>query len=360
MVHWARAGVSIRIAVLGWALLVGCGGKDEQRQPVDAAGGAAGAGGGGSAAEGPLEWLGTPVRFADAAEGARILGTSDRFTRNLSAFDRGLRMRTLATTNEQAYLEHAALQALDWNEREHRTWTTAVRRVGEALIGLELDLPDEVWLVQSTGDEDAGFPYTRGNAIVVPGLQLDEVWLAAHELFHLVSREDPALSPSLYPLVGFSHFSGVEFPGELEDRRITNPDAFRLDDVVRIDTAEGPRDVVPILMSRLELPEALEQPVFASVLQLELLEVDVAAERAVRDADGDASVLVVDETDYEARTSVNTGYVYHAEEVLADNFAHLLTRRAGIELEIEDEQPEVLEALEAALSERKSSRQDRR
>lgn len=316
--------------------------------------GGAGSGADGGSDVGPIRWLGAEVRFADVEQARSILGASDGFTQSQSAFDRGLRMRTEAPTSEADYLAYAAEQAREWPEALRRRWDGAARELSGALRGLELGLPEVIWLVQSTGAEDAAAPYTRQNAIILQGSEFDAGLLLAHELFHVASREDPLLAPSLYSHIGFSPIEDLPFPEELEARRITNPDAYHLDDVIRVQGPEGLRDVTPFLRSSLDLEMALlEERTLLSVVEVVLLEVDTETSSVIRTDDGDVSTFELDATDYETRAAVNTDYVLDSEEVLADNFALLFARCAGYDLaDFGVDRPEVLDALETALEAR--------
>jgi hypothetical protein len=317
-----------------FSLLLGCGESNEVPS--------------GEAAPDAIRWLGTPVRFADESEARDRLGRSDAFTRTLSAFDRGYRMRTLEPTVEADYLAHAAEQALDWEARERAAWETSARTLSEALEGLELSLPDEVSLVSSTGDEDVGAPYTRGNAIVLPFHPTPGRFaIIAHELFHIASRFDSGLFRRLAPLVGFEPLAEIPIPEQLDERRVTNPDAYALNAAIRVQAAGNGADVVPMLRSAAPLADALKSPDFFGLVRIELLRVDLSAGELITEPDGSITPIPADDTDYYELAAVNTSYVLHAEEVLADNFALLMERR--LDPEVVPERPEVLDAIEAEL-----------
>jgi hypothetical protein len=297
-----------------------------------------------------LRLLGATVRFASAEEAAVILGTEDDFTRALSAFDRGFRMNTLSDTTPEAFLEHAAAQARAWSEPRMRRWRGAIAELAPALEGLELALPDEIVLVSSSGEEDIGQPHTRGESIVFPehGEGFYPFGQLAHELFHVASRFEPSLRDRSYPLAGFAHFAPLAFPHDLEERRITNPDAPHLDCSIRVETPAGERDVVPILQAEDDLPTTLQGSIFPSLSEPHLLEVDLEAAALVTDEAGGAIVLRASETNYASVAAVNTEYVIHADEVLAENFALLVDRRRGVE--VTASRPDVLDALESEIS----------
>jgi hypothetical protein len=291
-----------------------------------------------------------PVRFAAKHEAASVLGTDDAFAEVLSDFDRGIRLQTVAPVTTADYLAYAQTQALDWSATERTRFAAQAKALELSLAGLSLELPESVLLVQSTGEEDFESPYTRGAAIIIPQDRVffDFYQLLAHELLHVATRHDPTLRNRLYPLLGFSTFSGVQYPAALESRRITNPDAFELNATVQVSTDDGRRDVVPILQSSLPLDAALGRAQRLSVVELQLLEVDPATASVVLDADGNATVLGEAATDYDQVAGINTDYTLHAEEVLADNFSLLMLRRAGDPQNVPH--PEVLDAIEAELT----------
>ena len=108
-------------------------------------------------------------------------------------------------------------------------------------------------MVFTTGEEEGDAAYCRGTAIVLPkaivrrARGLDR--FAAHELFHVLCTHNPQLRRRLYALVGFRPCREIELPCALAPRKITNPDAPRLDHVAEIEH-EGERiGVAPLLLS---------------------------------------------------------------------------------------------------------------
>jgi hypothetical protein len=92
---------------LGFVALLACSSDNDPNPGNGAAGGTtavAGPGGsggsGGAGGQPPSSWLGSEVRFAVAAEASAFLGTSDGFTQAMSAFDRGMRMKTIDPVTE--------------------------------------------------------------------------------------------------------------------------------------------------------------------------------------------------------------------------------------------------------------------
>jgi len=72
--------------------------------------------------------------------------------------------------------------------------------------------------VKTTGEEEFNSAYTRNRSIALPEsftLATDErrdFFLLAHELFHVLSRENPGQRHALYALLGFERLAKFEYP----------------------------------------------------------------------------------------------------------------------------------------------------
>jgi hypothetical protein len=98
------------------------------------------------------------MEFASAEWGGELLGRVDRWARQLSAFDRAARQRTLEPTTMEELLAFVSGSALSWTSEEQAYWSRLVDRLSEAVNGLMLSVP-EIFLVKTTGLEEFGFAY---------------------------------------------------------------------------------------------------------------------------------------------------------------------------------------------------------
>ena len=94
-------------------------------------------------------------------------------------------------------------------------------------------------MIKTTGAEEGNAAYTRATAIVLPKSELGKGQdhlkkLICHELFHILSRQNPELREKLYAIIGFTKCNEIKLPPELERRKITNPDAPRNDHFIRL------------------------------------------------------------------------------------------------------------------------------
>ena len=235
----------------------------------------------------------THLRLANASEGRAILAAEDDFTRALGSFDRSFRMRTTERVDDADLRAFLGAQVLDFTAEETTAWEEAIAALAVGARGLGRLLPPEVLLVKTSGREERDHAYTRGNAIVLPAARVQSLRgeralrLLAHELFHVASRASPALRDATYALLGFTKVGPITPPSELDDKRMTNPDAHALGHYIRL----GERAFVPLLTCPLPLADVLERTSVLGVVHVTLLEIDPDAGTVVRDVAG-APVLV--------------------------------------------------------------------
>ncbi len=267
--------------------------------------------------------------FVTPEEGAAHLGMSDAFTQALSPLERNIRVGQ-AGISEAALLEYASNQVLAWTPEETKKLSSVAQTLSERLKGLQYALPNRVLLIATTGEEEFNSAYTRRNAIVFPERLLaapEEVLLPllAHELFHVLSKTAaPAARDALYEIIGFTRCDGFTYPPELADFKLTNPDGTDSDHTIA--TSVG--NVLPVLFipGELDLSEKKNpgQLLAEGTLQFKMIAVDDAC-AAVKE-NGALSLYDVGELNgFFEKVGENTSYIIHPDEILADNFALLLT-----------------------------------
>ena len=276
------------------------------------------------------------VAFADLHRAQKTLGHKDRWANQLSDFDLGARQKTAEPTSLKEFLDFAADAGRDWTALEKTNWTEVVDKLSDAMGGLNLRMPT-IDLVKTSGEEELGAAgYTRRNAIMlsqsVTALPTTDprraYFLLAHEVFHVLSRTDPLLRDDLYALLGFKNVDGFEYPAELEDRRLSNPDAFEYLHTLTVQSGSESVDVMPVIQSLLPLNEVIQLPNFFDALDIVLLSVDAGTGEALRDGNGDLIKYNFGNTNWIPLMLRNSSFIIHPEEILADNFATLMEWRS--------------------------------
>jgi hypothetical protein len=177
--------------------------------------------------------------------------------------------------------------------------------------------------------------------------QKDLQKLICHELFHILSRQNPELREKLYAIIGFTKCNEIKLPPELERRKITNPDAPRNDHFIRLQISGRESLAVPILVSSVETYDVKRGGEFFSYLQFQFLvvEKDGDSEKLKPVMDGSAPKLVGANqvSGFMEQIGRNTDYIIHPEEILADNFALLVLGQPDVP------SPEILRKMKEVL-----------
>ena len=110
-------------------------------------------------------------------------------------------MRTATDPGEQQYLEFIQAQVIPWEKETRLSLQQAIKNLEPKLAAHGIQLKSPVNLIHTTGKEESGAAYTRGNEIIFTKRIFDPLKpptkLLAHELFHVIS--------------GNTHFFGTSF-----------------------------------------------------------------------------------------------------------------------------------------------------
>jgi hypothetical protein len=306
----------------------------------------------------------TRLVFATAAEARAELGKRDAFVERMSPFDRSSRLKTDKPVDEATYLAFAAAQAREWSPDEQSRVSAALEGLKGGLESLDLQFPEEIQLIKTTGLEEGAAAYTRSTAIILPANILASAQpqlesLLCHELFHVLSRHDAQLRDRLYRSIGFQPCAELRLPEGLRQRRITNPDGPIDDHCIKIKPAQSEVEgteqwAIPILTSTSDTYDPAKGGEFFDYLTFKLILVDrTASDRAQPGGNGTTLPLLVDGRPvllspdeaggFMEQIGRNTRYIIHPDEVLADNFVIVVQGKTGVA------SPEILARIRAAL-----------
>ena len=229
------------------------------------------------------------VEFAGLHRAQKILGHKDRWARQLSDFDMGASQKTAEPTNLKEFLDFAADAGRGWTALEESNWKAVVDKLSDAMKGLNLRLPN-IELVKTSGEEEFGAAYTRRNAIMFPESMTSlpttdprrAYFLLAHEVFHVLSRSGFSVSGmTSMRFLGSRPWTDSNIPAELEERRVSNPDAFEYLHALTVQSGSESVDVMPVIQSLLPLNEVIQLPNFFDALDIVLLSVDAGTGEAL-------------------------------------------------------------------------------
>lgn len=281
----------------------------------------------------PLQLHGaTRLEFATPEQGIAVVTARDRFVKSMSRFDRQARLMTGDEVGEEDYLRFVGQQVRDWKPPEIEKLSRVLATIRSKLEAFEVPFPELIRLVKTTGVEEAGAAYCRENAVVLPqrivdGAEAGLESLLIHELFHVLSSQNAPLRQQLYGVIGFQKCPDVPLPKALQDRKITNPDGPIIDAYIELNH-EGQRiRAVPVLYAKSDYDGTAKGTFFAYLtFRLLIVEEDngVWSPALLK---GEPQLLEPrpDVTpSYFEQIGENTGYIIHPDEILADNFVHLV------------------------------------
>jgi hypothetical protein len=269
------------------------------------------------------------IELASIEKGRDVLGARDDFVARLSAFDRAARLKSADDVTEDEYLAFARAAAREWSNDERARLTSAFTAIQPKLAELLPELDAPVLLIKTSGEEEGGAGYTRANAVMLPQALMDArelERLLAHEIFHVVSRNNPDLKHALYAAIGFEPCGEIALPPALAARKMTNPDAPVNEHCIEVLVDGANVWGMPILLSRQErFDPAAGIPFFGYLtLSMLLVELDGASSRPL-ERNGAPVLLPFNRVaGLQEQIGRNTGYVIHAEEILASNFEMLV------------------------------------
>jgi hypothetical protein len=297
----------------------------------------------------------TAFEFATVQQGRAIITARDEYVQRLSPLERALKMKSEAAVSEAEFLQRLAASIQPWPESEREAVQAALDSIRPRLTELNLPLPRRVVFVRFTGGVEGNAPHTRGDAVLLTEESLTRAdllaHLIAHELFHIASRQDKAWRDVMYATIGFMPIEEVALPPALAARKVTNPDAPRVDVAIKVQTGLGSTWVTPLVHATVDRYDAHQGGEFIKYMKLSWLEVGRGEVLPTR-----AEVLQpqLHETaqlrGFVEQVGRNTGYIIHPEEILAENFAQLATGKTGPSPEIHQR---LLEALKRQTSMRR-------
>ncbi len=171
-------------------------------------------------ASNPPEFL-----FGDRNNCEQTLLKPDNYTLSLNSFNVSIRFKNAVQGD---YVTNASKECLDFTDIEKAKIEKELLLLKKALGKFILPLPSEVLIVRTTGVEEFGHPYTRGNTIILT----DDVFrqasqpgvlklILSHELFHIALRTSLEFRSKVFGQQGYR----IEPRNSLNENEILNPDS---------------------------------------------------------------------------------------------------------------------------------------
>lgn len=287
-------------------------------------------------------------RFATRAEAQMLITDIDNFTNRLNSFDINLRLGK-ENGRKSELLKLAMNETLNWSETEKKKITAAFKSL-QAKIDkqkLKIKYPQEVILVKTSMKEEMNVAaYTRRNWIALGEKYINEStpesleYLLAHEMFHLLTRSNKDFKKSVYSVIEFNVTDReLFFHIDIIEKRISNPDIEMYDSYAEF-TINGQKQKCSMMIYS-AIPFSAEKTLsdYLSVGLIPLNESLIPLQE-----NGQTVIYSIDQAeDFYQKIGKNTEYIINPEEILADNFAYLVTQKKNLP------NPEIIQKIAAIL-----------
>lgn len=274
------------------------------------------------------------VKFASVEKANELLTEEDDFTKSWSQFDIDSRVHKKNSTKEDLF-ELIKMQSRAWTVKEQNIIVAIFKSIDKKIEkqGFKIEFPDEIYFVKTTAKEEGGAEgYTRANYIVLKDDILSKsidglTKTIIHELFHILTRNNPEFREEMYQIIGFTLTNDVAYPERLKAYRITNPDAPQVDNYITITIGDQQKDCMMILYSKRDYNGGS----FFKYLNIGFLSLVGDAIKSIEYNKDEAVVYSFkDVNGFYEQVGKNTRYIIHPEEILAENFAFAILNKPGL------------------------------
>ncbi len=278
------------------------------------------------------------VAFLNKDDASLVLSDNEHYFSEFSRFDKNARS---LPSDEGKIKNYYAQQSLNWDDWVINKIIDIFDIISHKMENYTIPFPEEIKLILTTGKDEGHAAYCLKDAIILsqekanyPSRDLES--LLTHELFHIYSRHNPKKRRELYNMLGFIECPKLEFPDELKDFSINNPDTFEYPCYIELNGSK----YMPFLYSPKEFGSPLddddderddwrgprkEDLTFFDYITFGLIEVEFKRNSAVpMRRNGKTNICDDSLPGYLEKVGRNTDYVIHPEEALASNFVFMI------------------------------------
>ncbi|CAF3013952.1 unnamed protein product [Rotaria sp. Silwood2] len=271
------------------------------------------------------------IELVSGQQALKELEKTDDFVNNFSQFDLESRVKLLSAVVED-YFKFIAQQILVWDEELSQVMESCIQFINTTCLEKLklLTYPPRIYVVLTNGNDENNAAYCRNENVIVMPLtiildgSIRKVF--THELFHIWSKwhKNLTIRDELYASIGYYKIpveKSIKFPPSLQPRKITNPDApFVLKYYIELkklgDESEKAYKCTPIIHASRAFDPNFSTNFFDYLVATTLILHDTTYEPL----EPLQYLSYADTSNFYDQIGVNTTYIIHPEEILADNF----------------------------------------
>ncbi|HPK09109.1 MAG TPA: hypothetical protein PK246_02140 [Saprospiraceae bacterium] len=288
----------------------------------------------------------------------------DDFFENISALDMSIQMKNdeFLTDRNQClveYKKYLQTQTRSFTQKE-KAYIESVLPMVETLISNinpELLIKSNIAKI-STNHYGNDVYYTRNNTIFIPEnvlIKRDSNNLRnvlIHEMFHIISRNQPILKEKLYGLIGFKKCKNEAIlPQILQEILLSNPDGPNMDYYITLKSPDTKTEVnaMPLITTNTPNYESDKSGIF-SYLTFDLFAYEVTTDSLYSTKTGKTTIDPSYMQSFFNQIKDNTQYIIHPDEIMADNFLIACQMTEDSEMKLSQEGKQLLDKVIFTLS----------
>lgn len=265
---------------------------------------------------------------------ALVLGGDDEYVAATGDLERKAKTRSTKPIDKTAFLKYMRQTTKEWTAGERAKIERELPSLEKYVNQIAWTKPAKIQFIRVSAALEDNLPHTRGTAVILPDSAFSVprgafVSMLAHEVFHVLTRQNQKLKESSYKLIGFERCETVQIHPKIDQLKITNPDTPMSEHTIAVKYKGQSVDALPFIGFNNALVDTSTG--FINKLSVNWLLVKRVNNQCSLEGDSlqDNSVAPESLDGLFEKIGKNTGYLFHAEEILAENFAALYMASIG-------------------------------
>lgn len=255
-------------------------------------------------------------------DGKEKISIVDDYLKAMKPFERSLKMSVSDNITLEEFITFLKENVCEWTSEDKRKLNISISKLKSRLEELNISIPNQIYVVKTSGKEEWNSAYTKNNIIILPEKKIanysDEglLELLSHEFFHIYSRFNDIYRKKLYGLLGFRFIENNIIPIKIKELTIVNPDALQ-EVYTEVRYKNNIVKVSPLIMIKSNIVDNTKDILESLKIKLFIFNSE--------------EVINAEEiNEYVKKMCINTNNIQHPEEVLAENFTYLLVGKNDI------------------------------
>lgn len=276
----------------------------------------------------------TNFEFINSDAASIVLGAEDEYVSATAEMERKAKTRSAQQVDKSAFLQYMRLTARDWTDNERAKIESELPSLEKFITQIAWDKPKKLQFIRANATLEDNLPHTRGTAVILPDSAFSMpragfASLLAHEVFHVLTRYNKKLKDSSYQLIQFERCENIFINPKIDQLKITNPDTPLSQHTISVKHKGQHVNALPFI--GFDSLDADTSTGFINKLSVRWLLVKRENNQCSLSSESFLeNSATPDELDglFE-KIGKNTEYLFHAEEILAENFAALYMASLG-------------------------------